>query len=155
MVVVLLVSGCCGGSSRSTAPVTQRFETLGISIETRGHTGGPVQNGYMFTSGDSSSITFVHAAAPGLPASQRSPGELLPGATIEVQWQRPVMIGGMPGFESRVIERAPMQQVHWIGALDGPRGPVWIHLVTDQRWITGPTVGDLGWQTLRDSVRRL
>lgn len=153
--VAIASAGCCGGSSGDDARVTQRLETLGVSIETVGQNGGQVASGYAFTSSDGSSTTQFEAAVPGLPAAQRSPLERLPGATAEVQWQRPVVCGGIPGVEARVIERAPLARVHWVAAFDGPRGPFWMHVVTDQRWITGPTVGDLYPQALCTSMRRL
>ena len=154
----VMLAGCClgggGGGGSSSAPVSHRLDPYGISISlSAAHTGGATPTGYTFTSGDGSSTVQVTAAAPGVPAAQRSPTELLPGTVAEVQWSRPATFGGLPGVESRVLERSPAARAHWIGAVDGPRGVVWVHLFTDAHWVPGPTDGDLGWTTLRDSVR--
>ncbi len=151
----VLVAGCClGGGGGSTPLSTHRLDPYGFSIDlSAAHTGGATPAGYSFRSGDGSSTVQALAAAPGAAAAQRSPLELMPGATTEVQWSRPATFGGLPGLESRVVERAPAERTHWIGSIDGPRGVVWLHLFADTRWVPGPTDGDLGWTTLRDSVR--
>jgi len=147
--LLLLVSACCLGPN-ATGPEIRDLSPLGISVELTGHTGGPSGSGFSFTSGDGSSTIEVTPAVAGAPAATRSPTELL--GPVEVQWTRPFSYAGMSGFESRALEYAS-QRTHWVGALDGPRGPIWIHLSTDTHWVPGPTDGDLGWQTLRDGVR--
>jgi len=150
----LLVAGCCCPGGGSAPPVTYRLDPFGISIALSAqHTGGASPVGYAFTSGDGSGTIQVTAAAPGAPAAQRAPTEILPGAMTTVQWARPASFAGMQGVEWRVHESFPAQRVHWIGAIDGPRGVVWLHAYTDARWVPGPTDGDLAWTTLRDSVR--
>lgn len=157
--LAIVLSGCClpCGGSDAAPPQRQRLDPYGISIETsRGATGGATPTGYAWTSSDGSSFTYVMPASAGPPAAQRDAQTMVPGvSSVRVQWSRPVMIGGMSALEARVIEDAPQQRVHWIATVDAPSGPLLIQLVTDQRWVTSDTFGDIAWERLKGSVQRV
>ncbi len=156
LVLFLFSNACCfGGASSSSARVAHRLDPYGVSIDLApGETGGPAGAGYLFTSGDASSTIAITSAGPGGPAATRSVHDVLLGASTQVEWTRPCAFGDLMGTETRVIESFPHARVHWIGAIDAPSGVLFVDLATDQRWITTPTMGDLAWTTLRDSVRR-
>jgi hypothetical protein len=154
LLVMVACSGCCPGFGFDQ-PETQSLDPHPITLVLPAGF-EPTRSGdrVVLTDVEDPRVVSVFSAAPGGDASTRSASEVLPGATFTVEWTRPFTYDGMTGTESRVVETAPEARVHWIGALDGPGGVLFIDMAADADVHFTPSGDDL-WTQLRDSVRRV
>ncbi|MBX7192453.1 MAG: hypothetical protein K1X94_10355 [Sandaracinaceae bacterium] len=149
---LVLTSGCFGLGFDQPERISLRPYPLSLELPAgftqRSGSGGAM----VLEAPEDARVVTVSGAAPGGAASTRTAAEILPGASLELDWARPATLDGMSAVEMRVRERSPEARTHWIAVIDAASGVVFLDVAIDDAVTTSPS-GDVLWDHTRDSIR--